>query len=140
MVFFSPLVAILQMLSRRLAFGTLAAGCILAAIAAFIALVAIWGAIIVFLWNTFLVDYLGASQITTIGGAILFLLGVWWLGKIGGCVLGCWSLILLVIGAGAVSILDMRLSPLHLLVFAIFLWVFGLGSGSSSSHKSSSHS
>ena len=138
MVFFSPLVAILQMLSRRLAFGTLAVGCIMAAIVAFVAIVAIWGAIIVFIWNTFLVDYLGAQQITTLGGAILFLLGVWWLGKVGGCVLGCWSLILLAIGAGAVSILDMHLSPLHLLVFAIFLWVFGLGSGSSD--KSSSHS
>jgi len=137
-VFFSPLVAILQMLSRRLAFGTLAVGCIMAAIVAFVAIVAIWGAIIVFIWNTFLVDYLGAQQITTLGGAILFLLGVWWLGKVGGCVLGCWSLILLAIGAGAVSILDMHLSPLHLLVFAIFLWVFGLGSGSSD--KSSSHS
>ena len=81
--------------------------------------------------------YLGAQQIATVDGAVLFVLGVWFLGKLGGCLLGCWSLILFATGSAAVAVMDMHLDPTHLLVFAIFLYIFGLGSSSSSSHRSS---
>jgi hypothetical protein len=97
----------------------------------------VWGAIIVLIWNAVMVPYLGASQIETVGGAVLFLLGVWFLGKLAGCLLGCWSILLLITGSAAVAVLDMHLDPTHLLVFAVFLYIFGMGS-SSSSHSSSS--
>jgi len=137
MIIFSPITALLQALFRHFFSTGLVLGMILVFVLLAVGVVAIWGVIAVFAWNALLAPYLGASQIVSFGSAVLFLLGVWFLGKIGGCLLGCWSLILFVSGSAAVAVLDMRLDPTHLLVFAAFLYIFGIGSGSSSSSSAS---
>ena len=135
MIFFSPITALLRALFGKLFSGTALTMLVLGIIAAFVAIVVIWGAIIVLIWNAVIAPYLGASQIETVGGAALFLLGVWFLGKLAGCLLGCWSIFLFITGSAAVAVLDMHLNPTHLLVFAVFLYIFGMGSSSSSSSK-----
>ena len=138
MFFFSPVTALLRALLGKLFSGTALAMLILGVVGAIVAIVVIWGAVIVLIWNALMAPYLGASQIQTLGGAVLFLAGVWFLGKLAGCLLGCWSIFLLITSSAAVAILDMHLDPTHLLVFAIFLYIFGMGSSSSSRGSSSS--
>ena len=138
MFFFSPVTALLRALLGKLFSGTALAMLVLGIVGIFVAIVVIWGAVIVLVWNAVIAPYLGASQIQTLGGAVLFLAGVWFLGKLAGCLLGCWSIFGLVTGAAAVGVLDMHLDPTHLLVFAVFLFIFGMGS-SSSSHSSAGH-
>jgi hypothetical protein len=138
MFFFSPVTALLRALLGKLFSGTALTMLVLGIVGIFVAIIVVWGAVIVLIWNAVMAPYLGATQIQTLGGAVLFLVGVWFLGKLAGCLLGCWSIFLLVTGSAAVAILDMHLDPTHLLVFAVFLYIFGMGSSSSSSSSSSS--
>ena len=134
----SPLTAVLRSLFGMIFNSkTMAIGVVTFVVLLVLAIVGIYAGVTVLVWNALLAPYLGAQQIMTISGAALFVLGVWFLGKIGGCLLGCGSLILFVTSSTAtVVILDMRLDPTHLLVFAVFLYIFGMGSSSSSSSSS----
>jgi hypothetical protein len=106
-----------------------------AMIAAFaIAASAVWYIITVMFWNALLVPYLDAVEIASLGGGILFVLGVVLLGKIAGFWLCIWSIGLFLTG-GTASVLDMRLDATHMLLWAVFLLVFSASASSKDSGK-----
>lgn len=88
------------------------------------AIVAVAGGVTVWLWNTLLVDLLGARVIDSLGGAVLFLAGLWVLGRLAGAVLLCWAMALAATG-GRAAILDLSLDASGLFVLACFLLALG---------------
>lgn len=88
---------------------------------AILATVVIW-LLAIWFWNAFMVSFLGAQAITSLGGAVLFLLGISFLGRVVG--------FLSLVGAawvfftgGAINVLDMSLGAQQLLFYGLFLLV-----------------
>jgi hypothetical protein len=90
----------------------------------FLVLIALWFAFMIFVWNAVLVPHTGALLITTVGGAIWFILGVSCFGRIVGLFALIWAFILFVTG-GTGSWLDMTMGAGPMALYAIYCLFFG---------------
>ena len=111
-------------------------------VALVVAIMALWAFVMLFVWGHFIVAgglLPGAQPITSIFGALIFLLGVAFLGRFGGFIFIAYAIYLALTGASGqtINILDLHLTLTQLVIYGLFLSTFGFGSGSSSSGKSS---
>jgi hypothetical protein len=110
-------------------------------VAVVVAIMALWAFVILFVWGHFIVAgglLPGAQPITSIFGAGLFLLGIAFLGRLGGFIFIAYAIYLALTGPSGqtVNILDLHLTLIQLVIYGLFLYTFGFA-GSGSSSKSS---